>query len=69
LHALPTYREEYRLTLELFLHLSTEAVKLDVEPTYIRLLINNKVFQLRLAQAHTRSQSTYIEKKIPIRKC
>jgi hypothetical protein len=38
---------EYRLTLELFRHLSTDSVEVDVQPTYVRAFINNKIFQLR----------------------
>ncbi len=44
---------EYRLTLELFRHLSTDSVEVDVQPTYVRAYINNKIFQLRYTSHST----------------
>jgi hypothetical protein len=45
---------EYRLTLELFRHLSTDSVEVDVQPTYVRAFINNKIFQLRYTSHSTK---------------
>ena len=39
---------EIVLTLHLWKHLDTESLDLDVQPNFVRLTMNEKIFQLRL---------------------
>ena len=39
---------EIILTLHLWKHLDTESLELDVQPSFVRLILNDKLFQLRL---------------------